>query len=264
MIRYAKVDGQLKEPTPGSKGICPGCGNLLIAKCGSIKIHHWAHKQNLDCDPWWEPITQWHLDWQNNFAPTWREVIFQDKESGEFHRADIQTPQGVTIEFQHSPISLKELESRNAFYKKLIWVVNAKPIKGLYITNSTPNPQSPLLADYNFSVDPNGFTNFVHFYLKEGSRGYDPRRAARMYSLDDRELQLVAEEHSKSPQLYYLFNWKHKHRAWLNCRAPVFLDFGDELLYWIKRRTQEPFPLFYLQVVKKEDFLAKYSGLTDG
>jgi competence protein CoiA len=37
MIRYANVDGQLREPATGLKGICTSCGNSLIAKCGPIK-----------------------------------------------------------------------------------------------------------------------------------------------------------------------------------------------------------------------------------
>jgi len=197
--------GQLRGPATGLKGICTGCGNSLIAKCGPVKIHHWAHKRLNDCDPWWEAMTQWHPDWQNNFGPAWREVILRDKQSGEYHRADIHTPQGVTIEFQHSSLSLEELEIRNTFYKKLIWVVNAQPFKEKFIfTYATPNPQSPLFADFNFSVDP----YYLHFYLKEEYRSHDPRRLARVYSLGDQELREVAKEFDKGEKLYWLFNWQ--------------------------------------------------------
>ncbi|HTK19810.1 MAG TPA: competence protein CoiA family protein, partial [Mucilaginibacter sp.] len=234
MIRYALVDGQLREPVTGMKGICPGCDKSLIAKCGPIKIHHWAHKQHIDCDPWWEQMTQWHLDWQNNFAPACREVIFRDEQSGEFHRADIHTAQAITIEFQHSSLSLDELESRNKFYKELIWVVNAQPFKNQFILGiQIPNPHSPLLARYNFSVNINGSANFLQFYLKEEYRGQDPRRWMRMYSLNDPELELVADEYYENPGRYYLFEWKYKRLAWLKSDAPVFLDLGDQFLYWI-------------------------------
>ena len=209
-------------------------------------------------------MTQWHLDWQNNFAPAWREVIFRDEQSGAFHRADIHTPQGVTIEFQHSHLSIEELESRNTFYKKLIWVVNAQPFKEQFIfTNATPNPQSPLLANYKFSVDPNGLAKFHYFYSKEEPYSYGPTGLVRSYSLHDPELREVAEEHDKKGKLYWLFSWKNKRSASLNSNAPVFLDFGDEFLYWIKKRAQRPFPLRYLQVVEKKDFLAKYTSLAD-
>ncbi|BAU55647.1 competence protein CoiA [Mucilaginibacter gotjawali] len=265
MIRYANVDGQLREPTTGLKGICPGCGNYVIAKCGSIKIHHWAHTQRIDCDPWWEPMTQWHLDWQNNFAPAWREVIFRDEQSGEFHRADIHTPQGMTIEFQHSPLSSKELESRNTFYKKLIWVVNAQPFKEQFtFASATPNPKSLFLVDFYFVVDHNGLAKSPRFYVKDEYNWHRQKGLLRSFTLEDPELRLVVEEFDKSEKQYWLFSWKNKVSGWLKSNAPVFLDFGDESLYLIKQRTQEPSPLLYLQAVKKKEFIAKYTSQADG
>jgi len=264
MIRYANVDGQLREPDKGLKGICPGCNKSLTAKCGPIKIHHWAHERGSDCDHWWEPMTQWHLDWQNNFAPAWCEVIFRDEQSGEFHRADIHTPKGVTIEFQHSTLSFEELESRNSFYKKLIWVVNAQPFKEqITFIEAIPNPQSMLLANFTFSVDATGLAKFLQLYSKEEPRVYDPRILPRIYSLNDPELQEVAEEYEKGEKRYWLFSWKNKRSGWLESSAPVLLDFGDEFLYWIKKRMQKPFPLLYLQEVKKNEFLAKYTNQPD-
>ena len=259
MIRYAKVDGHLSEPATGLKGICPGCGKSLISKCGLIKIHHWAHKQRIDCDSWWEPMTEWHLEWQNEFPIAWREVIFRDEQTGEFHRADVHTQKGLTIEFQNSPLLFQELKSRNTFYKKIIWVVNAQRFQGKFeFTNVTPNPASSLLANYNFYVDANGLAKDVLFMLKDDGR--DPRKLGRIYCLLDEELELAADEFYNSEKKYCLFNWKNKHIGWLLSDAPVFLDFGHEFLYWIKKRAQLPTPLLYLQIVSKSDFLSKYAA----
>ena len=30
--------------TKGAKGICPHCGADMTAKCGNVKVNHWAHK----------------------------------------------------------------------------------------------------------------------------------------------------------------------------------------------------------------------------
>lgn len=205
MIRYALVDGEIREPTSGLKGVCPGCGTKLTAKCGSLRIHHWAHQRRIDCDPWWEPMTQWHIDWQNKFPAAWREVIFRDEESGEFHRADIYTPQGLTIEFQYSPLSKEELESRNSFYKKIIWVVNAQRLKEQFtFEKSIPNPASPLLAGYNFGVFPDGLAKHALFYLKEELSAHGP--AVRIYSLQDDELKEVSNDYDKAQKLYWLFS----------------------------------------------------------
>lgn len=254
MIRYAYVNRETTEPSKGLKGSCPKCGKDVIAKCGTVKIHHWAHKSQIDCDPWWRPMTQWHINWQNKFPHAWHEVNFYDEQTGECHRADIHTPQGVTIEFQNSALPIQELNIRNAFYKKIIWVVNAQPFKEkVKFTYAIPNPESHLLTDYNFSVNTEGLSNSLTFFLKEGGR--DPRTLGNRYSLQDNELKLVLEEFINTENKYWGFNWKYKHEAWLHSECPVYLDFGDDILYLIKKREQWHISLIYLQAVKKEEFL---------
>ena len=103
-------------------GECPCCSSELIAKCGEVYIHHWAHKKKCD-DHWWENETEWHRNWKNEFPSDWQEVIHRDK-TGEKHIADVKTSEGWTIEFQHSYLKPEERRSRNHFYKKLIWVVD--------------------------------------------------------------------------------------------------------------------------------------------
>lgn len=98
---------------------CPGCNQKLIPKCGPVKIHHWAHTSS-DCDPWTEPITQWHLDWQEYADLECREVVM--RKGNEHHRADIQTKAGVVVEIQHSTISQTEIAKRERFYGDMCWV----------------------------------------------------------------------------------------------------------------------------------------------
>ena len=47
-----------------------------------------------------------------------------DQASGEKHIADVKTPFGLVIEFQHSPIEQMEVESRETFYGNMIWIVD--------------------------------------------------------------------------------------------------------------------------------------------
>lgn len=122
-MQYALVNGQKVKPQKGMKAVCFGCGNETVAKCGSIKLHHWAHKSIIDCDPWGEPEKEWDRNWKNHFPEDFHEVYFKDEKSGEVHRADIHTTNGVTLEFQNSPISIEELKSGEEFHVKLIWVV---------------------------------------------------------------------------------------------------------------------------------------------
>ncbi|MEO2055951.1 MAG: competence protein CoiA family protein, partial [Flavobacteriaceae bacterium] len=97
----------------------------VIAKCGDKNIHHWAHKSNKECPHWWENETKWHRDWKNQFQEDWKEVI-HISETGEKHIADIKTPNGLVVEFQHSYIKPEEILARNNFYKNIIWIVDGK------------------------------------------------------------------------------------------------------------------------------------------
>lgn len=122
-MKYALVNGIRQEAERQAKGICPGCGNSLIAKCGEKKIKHWAHKGKLVCDVWWENETEWHRNWKGQFPVDWQEII-QVSESGEKHIADVKTHEGWVVEFQHSYLNPEERRARNNFYKKLVWIVD--------------------------------------------------------------------------------------------------------------------------------------------
>ncbi len=122
-MRYALANGQRREAQPGLSGECPSCGRAMVAKCGELKIWHWAHLGRRTCDPWWENETEWHRAWKEQFPVDWQEVIHR-AESGEKHIADIKTAQGWVLEFQHSYLKPEERWARDSFYPKLVWVVN--------------------------------------------------------------------------------------------------------------------------------------------
>lgn len=122
-MKFALVNGNKTEATKGANGACPSCGSELIARCGDIKINHWAHKNNRICDSWWENETEWHRLWKGYFPVEWQEVIHTDK-NGEKHIADVKTEEKWVLEFQHSPIKSEERQSRNIFYSKIVWVVD--------------------------------------------------------------------------------------------------------------------------------------------
>ena len=122
-MKFAIINGIKTLATKGSKGFCPICNSELIAKCGELKINHWSHKGKQNCDPWWENETIWHRTWKDRFPTEWQEIVHFDK-NGEKHIADIKTPDGWAIEFQHSFLNPDERRSRNAFYGKLIWIID--------------------------------------------------------------------------------------------------------------------------------------------
>lgn len=131
-MKYAIVDGNKVTAFKGGRGKCPTCPSEMIAKCGEDVMHHWAHKSKMKCDPWWEPETQWHRDWKNHYPENWQEVIKHDETTGEKHIADVQTKDGLTIEFQHSAIKPEERVAREGFYKNMVWIVDGARLKSDY------------------------------------------------------------------------------------------------------------------------------------
>jgi competence CoiA-like predicted nuclease len=94
----------------------------MIARCGEHNVWHWAHVGTRICDHWWEPETEWHRAWKNQFPEDCQEVIHQS--DGEKHIADVKTESGIVIEFQHSFLHRDEREARENFYRNMVWVVD--------------------------------------------------------------------------------------------------------------------------------------------
>ena len=122
-MKFALVNGKRQEAQPKLSGKCRTCGHPMVAKCGEVKMWHWAHKRHSSCDPWWENESEWHRAWKEQFPVHWQEFV-HEAENGEKHIADVKTDQGWVIEFQRSFLNPEERRSRDAFYPKLVWVVD--------------------------------------------------------------------------------------------------------------------------------------------
>ena len=141
-MRFAFVNDERREAQPKTTGLCPGCGSRVIAKCGRVKIWHWAHKPGRWCDPWWENETDWHRSWKSQFPVDCQELAQQNPVTREWHFADVKTEHGLVLEFQHSPLDPAELQSREAFYGEMLWVVdgNRGPLDKSYFNMGLSDP----------------------------------------------------------------------------------------------------------------------------
>lgn len=121
---------------------------IVNGKKGDIKIKHWGHLNAKDCDTWHEPITEWHLWWQNIFPIINQEVIL--KRDNKIHRADILLNNGLVIEVQNSPIRPSEIKDRELFYGKnnMIWILNGENLA----TNSEIDIYKGDNQYYRFSI----------------------------------------------------------------------------------------------------------------
>jgi len=55
------------------------------------------------------------------------------------------------------------------------------------------------------------------------------------------------------------FNWKYQHNQWNYSDKNVFLDLGDENVYWIKDFLKN-INGFIVQTVSKKDFILHYAN----
>ena len=105
------------------KPICPKCKTDMIAKCGQVRIHHWAHKNKIQCDDWMEDENEWRREWLSHFAPDCQEQLVEH--NGQSHFADILTTLGSVILLHQSQLTEEMIREREAFYQTPVWIFNA-------------------------------------------------------------------------------------------------------------------------------------------
>lgn len=222
-MEIALINGARTHPKPGLAGVCPACGQAVIAKCGSQLIWHWAHKGKRHCDPWWENETEWHRTWKSHFPDHMHEVVLFDELTGEKHIADLRTDRGMVIEIQHSAMPIEELRSREAFYKHMIWIIDGRSFAKQFEVQPEPlpHPQAPLLEDVVFFER----RGWVFWRRSENEAG-----ASMVLMHKSEEIGEQIREHYRG---HHFFNWKRPRDVWLQANSPVLIDFGGPDLYRI-------------------------------
>tara|TARA_R110001592_G_C12796796_1_gene716550 strand:- start:54 stop:674 length:621 start_codon:yes stop_codon:yes gene_type:complete len=123
-----------KERIPPSKSreaYCPACSAEVIAKMGSIKAHHWAHKLKSDCD-YGKGMTEWHYRWieRHYNKPGW-----QVEHIDEGRRYDcFNAGRGLVVEVQKAAKYEYILEKTREIIRKgyaLNWILHAEIMSSL-------------------------------------------------------------------------------------------------------------------------------------
>lgn len=130
----------IDESNDKERYCCPLCKGTLIRKLGSVTAHHFAHRPQADCDPWYTNHPgkgSWHKSMQEMFPKECQEVkVYADENPSICHFADvfIERPgkNNIVIEFQHSAISRDVFLERTLFYRSN----NCSTIEGKKIYNS--------------------------------------------------------------------------------------------------------------------------------
>lgn len=212
------------EAVPGKDGTCPLCKGKVFSKCGEVNVWHWAHFKAGNCDSWYEPETHWHLHWKMTFGKENTEVVIKKNEKR--HIADVLTSKGVVIELQNSPIQKSIIREREIFYgEKMLWIVNGIQFAHNFRIWEYTREEINVNIDYS-----------------DRNRHFRPR--------DESQNEIGIGEKS--------FSWSYARRSWKDVKRPVFIDFGEDLLFWIRggmgnSKGRGDF-------VSKEKFIKKYGG----
>ena len=217
MIYGLDVNGMKVQAVPHSKALCPSCNQPLISKCGTINIWHWAHEKGGDCDAWSEGETEWHLNWKSNFPAFCTE--FQIVKNNINHRADVCFPTELIIEFQHSSLSVKEIQEREQFYQNMIWVFDIR------------DSRKSIGVDYFPIVerDPNQLIEYDYGQMlgKPVVVSWEEKKRYRFEIRNKGNIQT--------------FRWKHAKKSIAYANCPVYLDLGnDQLFQLIKMYPNSP------------------------
>ena len=224
---FARVNGEKILAKPNSTGKCPLCEEIVYSKCGEVKVWHWSHYKDEDCDSWYEPETEWHKNWKLIFGKDNCEIIIS--KDGVRHIADIQTSDNVIIELQNSAIQKPIIRKREIFYaERMIWIVNGKHFKK------------------NFDIYPSGHYSTQLNNDDEYFRLHNP--LAHQYGVVDKN-SYKSESN---------FSWRWSRKSWSDVQRHVFIDFGDDNLFWVKNGMGTP--RGNGRQITKEKFITKYGG----
>jgi competence protein CoiA len=220
-MQFALVEQTRSQPQPGLRGNCTVCGQSAISKCGPQRLWHWSHCGRRHCDPWWENETDWHRAWKSNFPEAMREVVHFDQVTGEKHVADVKTIGGLVIELQHSAMSLQELQSREAFYGHMIWIVDGRPFAKQFevLADPLPHPKSALLQDVVF------FPDMASTFWRR-SEAIPGSSLVEMHRANEIEEKIRFDYRG-----HHFFRWKRPREVWRQAKTPVFIDFGGTHIF---------------------------------
>ena len=236
-MEFAIVDGLRTSPTSAARATCPQCFGEVLAKCGQINVHHWAHVVGEDCDPWSEPETPWHRHWKSFGYRT--EVTFAG------HRADIVTSptkrnaEGLIIELQHSGISLEDICAREACYgARLRWLFDGTslPVRA---------PNGHLLcaglkydgADYEWEEEDEDCRYITRYQVIDGPYGLTKQRFVNASEYDEDEdsswisvgeprlcLRSKGTTRTREGWKVVTFRWKHPRKHYGYTSRPTYID----------------------------------------
>lgn len=281
---YAIRNESKIRATPNQKANCIGCNGIVNSFCGEIYNWHWKHDKKDNCDDWFEPETEWHLNWKQLFDKENTEVKISDEKK--WHIADIYTNSKVVIELQYSSIDKRVIQTREDFYgEKMFWILNSKRMNIEPLNLDAYYVHSPLVFTTYFDtkvfVRPVWIADFWEFEptekLKEILEKNDfiyntilkkyvkvsSYQTLRKWGYEDdikkevkREIILFARKIMKeNPRLKKFSLWRPQ-KTWSDSKRNIFIDNSYSRILWIKSFENDRYGI--VEEVDKQKFINKY------
>lgn len=198
----------------------------------------------------------WHREWKSRFPASWAEIPHKASD-GEIHRADIKTPQGLVVEVQHSAMSDAERNSREQFYKNMIWIIDGRGFSHNFdIYHKLPRPDSELAADIVWikaTRSMQGAARGIFFRLSDSDEDEPSITKKTLTSGLLHFIHEIERDILKEFQGHHQYDWVRPRKTWLDSNCPVYIDFGWECL--VKLSSYDDYELPCVVLVPKEQFI---------
>jgi len=157
---------------------------------------------------------------------------------------------------QFALVNGQRCEARESFYRNLIWILDGRSFrKSFHIGCMLPDPASEGFEDivwsqharsaYRPSPEPIEYHVPSFWRISESANHYPGLTKANIDAVippgglvqvhSEREIR---EEVIANYSGYHQFYWTRTRQTWLDAKCPVYIDFGEELLYRLQEYNE--------------------------
>lgn len=119
----ANQNGELVRPEEtGQRASCPTCENEVIAKCGDVRIDHWAHANTVSkCNL--RDETVWHRMHKKRLLDAGHDIDQPKSMDGEARVIDGRVDDVLGVEFVRTPPQPEEIRLMEDMHGPMVWVL---------------------------------------------------------------------------------------------------------------------------------------------
>ena len=150
-----------------------------------------------------------------------------------------------------------ERTARESFYRNLIWVIDGRGFRGNFdIYHLLPAPDSEIAKDLVWvkaKRHMNGANHGLFLRLSEYLQEHPGASKAEVASGWIHGIGDIEEQVNQAYRGHHQYDWVRPRRVWLDAKAPVYIDFGEDHL--VRLETYDASGLLCVKLVARRKFL---------